>query len=82
MKTEITERQLIQEHLKQSLDELARHNEAMTGRESRIVELKAQVNSLLEELGRARAFEDSAGELWIRFLHAIHFNTVILTILC
>ena len=61
LKTEIAERQQIQEHLKQSLDELAQHNEAMTGRESRIVELKVLANNLLEELGRERAFGDAEG---------------------
>ena len=53
---EIAEREQMQRHLKQSLNELARQNEAMTGRERRIVELKAQINSLLEELGRTPAF--------------------------
>ena len=56
LKAEVTERQQAQEDLKQSLDELARHNDAMTGREKKILELKAQVNSLLEELGQERAF--------------------------
>ena len=56
----ILQRILTTRALKQSLDELARHNQAMTGREKRIVALKAQVNSLLEELGRDKAF--GAGE--------------------
>ncbi|HNQ23109.1 MAG TPA: PocR ligand-binding domain-containing protein [Phycisphaerae bacterium] len=42
--------------LKQSLDALARQNAAMVGREQRISELKAQVNRLSQELGRAHAF--------------------------
>ncbi|MCP4591641.1 MAG: response regulator [bacterium] len=45
--------------LRESLDELARYNRAMTGREKRIAELKTQVNDLLEELGRERAFGET-----------------------
>ena len=56
LKAEISKHQATQEHLRQSLDELARHNQAMTGREERILELKAQVNELLEETGREPLF--------------------------
>ncbi len=38
------------------LVDLERHNSAMMGRERRIVEPKMQVNALLEELGRDKAF--------------------------
>ena len=62
LKTEIAEREQAQEHLKQSLDELARHNDTMTGRETRIAELKAQVNGLLEELGREKIFAERGAE--------------------
>ncbi|MCG8376832.1 MAG: PocR ligand-binding domain-containing protein, partial [Chlorobiales bacterium] len=61
LKIEISERQHFQEHLKQSLTELARHNAAMTGRECRILELKAQVNELLSDLGRDPAFGNTEG---------------------
>ena len=61
LKAEIDEHHRTQEHLQQSLDELALHNHAMTGREQRIVELKAQINELLLSAGRAPAFD--TGEL-------------------
>ncbi len=56
LKAEIDEHQRTQEHLRRSLDELARHNRAMTGREQRILELKSQVNDLLSALGREPMF--------------------------
>jgi signal transduction histidine kinase/ActR/RegA family two-component response regulator len=59
LKAEINERRQVQERLKTSLDELARHNQAMMGREKRIAELKAQVNGLLAELGRPPVYEES-----------------------
>ena len=49
---------LLNAERKQSLDELERRNNAMVGREQRIMELKGQVNALLSELGRSEAFED------------------------
>ena len=52
----ILQRVQAQRSLKQSLDELERQNAAMIGRERRILELKDQVNSLAQELGRVPAF--------------------------
>jgi len=43
--------------LKGTLNELERHNRLMTGRETRILELKKEVNDLLAELGRAPAYQ-------------------------
>jgi signal transduction histidine kinase len=61
LQAEIAERRSAQESLKQSLDELERHNRGMRGRERRILELKEQVNSLLVELGREPAFAGPEG---------------------
>ena len=56
LKREVSERKQIQGDLRESLQELERHNRAMMGREKRVLELKAQVNSLLGESGREQVF--------------------------
>ncbi len=56
LREEINERRQVQERLRRSLYELERHNQGMTGREKRIVELKNQINGLLAELGRERVY--------------------------
>ncbi|MEI8122671.1 MAG: PAS domain S-box protein [bacterium] len=43
--------------LKGTLNELERHNRLMTGRETRILELKREVNHLQAELGRTPAYQ-------------------------
>lgn len=49
---DITERHRTQEALREHVEELMRFNQAAIGRETRMVELKKEVNALLEELGR------------------------------
>ncbi|WP_438950935.1 hypothetical protein [Porticoccus sp.] len=44
--------------LKQRLDELRRWQEATLGRESRTLELKREVNQLLEQMGQAPRYDD------------------------
>ncbi len=58
----IAKRRRAEERLTQSLDELERHNRAMVGRESRILDLKHQVNRLLEQLGQDPCYRVPDGE--------------------
>jgi len=48
---DVTERQQIEAALRERMDELTRFNNAAVGRESRMVELKREVNDLLSRLG-------------------------------
>ncbi len=59
LQLEISERQRAETRLTESLDEVERHNRAMVGRESRILDLKLQVNRLLDELGQERCYRVS-----------------------
>jgi len=54
---DITERKEREAALERSMSELGRFNEAMIGREERIIELKKEINDLLSELGRPPAYE-------------------------
>jgi hypothetical protein len=49
---DITERQQEEDRLNAQMDELRRWHEATLGRETRILELKAEVNELLVLFGR------------------------------
>ncbi len=49
---DITERKRAEEQLKEQLNELRRWNEAVMGREIRIIDLKREVNELLVKAGR------------------------------
>jgi PAS domain S-box-containing protein len=49
---DITDRKRVEDELKTKLDENEKFNRLMVGREGRIVEVKHEVNALLEELGR------------------------------
>ncbi len=48
---DITTRKETEEHLRQNLEELARFNKAMVSRESRMIELKKEINELCQRLG-------------------------------
>ncbi len=61
MISDITERKKAEETLRGTLNELERHNRLMSGRESRVLELKAEVNALCEALGRAPTYRTAAG---------------------
>lgn len=50
---DISERKRMEEQVKQEKNELARMNQIMMGREERIIELKREVNVLLQQLGQA-----------------------------
>ncbi|MEA3560087.1 MAG: cache domain-containing protein [Candidatus Thermoplasmatota archaeon] len=55
-KREIEEKKLVEEKLKGIHKETERMNKLMFGRETRIVEMKDEVNSLLRELGRKERY--------------------------
>jgi PAS domain S-box-containing protein len=50
--TDITERKLAEEALRASNQELTRFNEAMVGRELRMIELKQEINALCAQFGQ------------------------------
>jgi len=54
--TDITDRKRAEEELKKRLDQLEVYYKATMGREGRIIELKQEVNALLEELDRERKY--------------------------
>jgi len=49
---DVTEQNQAEERLKRTLEDMERFNQLMRGRERRTLELKAEINSLLMELGR------------------------------
>ncbi len=55
--TDITARRLVEEQLADSLKESERMNRLMIGRETRVLEMKKEVNDLLKELGRDPRFQ-------------------------
>ena len=54
---DITERERNEKELKQRMEELERFNRLVTGREERMIQLKAEINALLEELGREQKYK-------------------------
>jgi len=48
---DITDRKRNEEELRQNMDELVRFNRAMVSRESRMIELKKEVNDLCSKVG-------------------------------
>jgi len=48
---DITERKIAEEKLKEKMTELERFNKVMVGRETRMIELKQEINELCEKLG-------------------------------
>jgi two-component system CheB/CheR fusion protein len=48
---DITSRKLAEQQLRENVDELTRFNQAMISRESRMIELKKEVNELCQKLG-------------------------------
>jgi two-component system CheB/CheR fusion protein len=63
---DVTDRKAAEGDLRASLDELTRFNRAMVARESRMVELKKEINALCRRLGEAEPypldFENEAGD--------------------
>jgi PAS domain S-box-containing protein len=60
--TDITERKLAEEALRASNQELTRFNEAMVGRELRMIELKREVNALCAQLGQPLRYGPDANQ--------------------
>ena len=58
--TDITDRKRAELKLEESLSQVERFNRLMMGREQRIIEMKAQVNALLAELGRPEQYDSVA----------------------
>jgi hypothetical protein len=62
---DITERKMAEEQAQQQLDELRRWNTVTLGRETRVMELKNEVNELLKKIGlphRYNYFQESENE--------------------
>jgi PAS domain-containing protein len=57
---DITERKRAQEALREHVRQVERLNELFLGREYRVIELKREVNSLLEKLGERPKYESPA----------------------
>jgi PAS domain S-box-containing protein len=57
--TDITDRKLDEQKIAEQLDELHRWQSVMLGREKRAIELKQEVNALLDELGRPPRYQYS-----------------------
>lgn len=60
---DVTEQSLAEERLKRTLEDMERFNQLMRGRERRTLELKAEVNRLLEELGRQVKYQTTTDKL-------------------
>ncbi len=58
---DVTEQTRGEERLRQTLEDMERFNHLMRGRERRTLELKGEVNRLLEELGRSAKYKTTSG---------------------
>jgi PAS domain S-box-containing protein len=56
---DVTEQNQAEERLKRTLEDMERFNQLMRGRERRTLELKAEINCLLNELGRQIKYQTS-----------------------
>ena len=59
---DVTEQNLAEERLKRTLEDMERFNQLMRGRERRTLELKAEINHLLKELGRQIKYQTTSGD--------------------
>lgn len=50
--TDITERKKVEKELKEQMEEITRFNKLMVGRENKMIELKEEINELLEKEGK------------------------------
>jgi PAS domain S-box-containing protein len=57
--TDITERKKAEEAIREQMDELRRWHEVTLGRETRVLDLKREVNDLLAKLGRPPRYESA-----------------------
>lgn len=60
---DVTERKLAEEELRRHSDELSRFNNAMIGREQRMIELKQEVNGLCERLSEPNRYGADLGDI-------------------
>jgi len=60
---DITEQNRSEERLKRTLEDMERFNHLMRGRERRTLELKAEINSLLKELGQPIKYRTTLDDL-------------------
>jgi hypothetical protein len=57
---DITERKLAEEKMAKQIEELQRWHEATLGRETRVIELKHEVNELLAKAGEKKRYGEEA----------------------
>ncbi len=55
--TDITERKQAEKELKDQMDEINRFNKLMVGREEKMIELKKEINMLLEKEGKPKKYD-------------------------
>ncbi|MGI9570992.1 MAG: PAS domain S-box protein, partial [Desulfobulbia bacterium] len=57
MTTNITERKQIEEELRQNVDELERFSKVAFGRETKMIQLKQEINELMIQLGKVEKYK-------------------------
>lgn len=60
---DVTEQNRAEERLKRTLEDMERFNQLMRGRERRTLELKAEINKLLKELGEPQKYRTTTDDL-------------------
>lgn len=60
---DVTEKNQAEDRLKRTLEDMERFNQLMRGRERRTLELKAEINTLLVEIGRQTKYQTTAEDL-------------------
>jgi PAS domain S-box-containing protein len=60
---DVTEKNLAEERLKRTLEDMERFNQLMRGRERRTLELKAEINHLLKALDKPRKYRTTTDDL-------------------
>ncbi|WP_372845893.1 PAS domain-containing protein, partial [Pontiella sp.] len=60
---DVTEQNRAEERLKRTLEDMERFNQLMRGRERRTLELKAEINTLLGELGKTQKYRTTTENL-------------------
>ncbi len=60
---DVTDQNQAEERLKRTLDDMERFNQLMRGRERRTLELKDEINELLDELGKPRKYRTTAADM-------------------
>lgn len=60
---DVTEQRHAEDHLKRTLEDMERFNQLMRGRERRTLELKSEINHLLEELGKPLKYKTTTDNM-------------------